>query len=348
MIAKGVINIIPIHIGPKDKILIIAPHPDDECIGPGGVLCTYSSQCDVIVLTDGAQGQGNLPADECRRIRKKEFMDEMEVLGIKKYRMEGIADGTLLHHTDCLERYDLSQYSKIFVTGTGDHHADHTAAYVSLVQALKYSQADGTEIYLYEVHNPMEQPTHYFDITECVEAKCNLIQKHRSQLGAHPYDQYARIAAQYRALQNRMPGRYLEVYTKTQAKDFLDRKAMELENEAQKFKLFYHVLTRWMLNGENCIADKLAKKNVSTYVVYGYAELGKILRKQLEPEGFELLYIFDQKMTDATDGIKIYKPQAGLPDADIIIVTAVYYYEEIRKELSKMGYQHICSLQDLL
>ena len=174
MIAKGVVNIIPIHIDPKDKILIIAPHPDDECIGPGGVLCTYFSQCDVIVLTDGAQGQGNLPADECRRIRKKEFMDEMEVLGIKKYRMEGIADGTLMHHTDCLEQYDLSQYSKIFVTGTGDHHADHTAAYVSLVQALKYSQADGTEIYLYEVHNPMEQPTHYFDITECVETKCNV------------------------------------------------------------------------------------------------------------------------------------------------------------------------------
>ena len=125
-------------------------------------------------------------------------------------------------------------------------------------------------------------------------------------------------------------------------------KVIELENEAQKFKLFYHILTRWMLNEGNCIADKLAKKNVNTYVIYGYAELGKILRKQLEPEGFELLYVFDQKQMVSTDDIKIYKPQAGLPDADIIIVTAVYYYAEIKRELGKMGYQHICSLQDLL
>ena len=339
---------IPLNVNEQDKILIIAPHPDDECIGPGGVLCTYPAQCDVMVLTDGAQGQGNLPADECREIRKKEFIDEMQALGIKRYRMENIADETLINHTDCLKQYDLSQYSKIFVTGAADHHVDHTAAYISLVHALKYSQADETEIYLYEVHNPMEQPTHYFDITECVETKCALIQKHKSQLGVLPYDQYARVAAQYRALQNRMSGRYLEVYTKTQAKDFLDHKIIEIENETQKFKLFYHVMTRWMLNGGNCIADKLAKKNVNTYVIYGYAELGKILRKQLEPEGFELLYVFDQKTMASTDDIKIYKPQAGLPDADIIIVTAVYYYEEIKRELSKMGYQHICSLQDLV
>ena len=339
---------IQLSINEQDKILIVAPHPDDECIGPGGILCTYSAQCEVIVLTDGAQGQGTLPADECRQIRKKEFLDEMELLGIKKYWIESTADGTLMNHTDCLVKHDLSRYSKIFVTSGKDNHADHTAAYVSIIQALKHQRISGAEIYLYEIHNPMEHPTHYFDITECVETKCILIQKHQSQLDLLPYDQYARTAAEYRALQNRMPGRYLEVYTKAGTEEILDSKLIGLESEIQKFKLFYHVMSKWMLNGANNIVEKLAEKNVDTYIIYGYAELGRILKKQLELAGFQLLYVFDKKMMLPTDGIKFYRPQPGLPEADIIIVTAVYYYEEIKKELSEMGYESIYSIQDLL
>lgn len=339
---------IPLNVNEQDKILIIAPHPDDECIGSGGILCTYPEQCDVIVLTDGAQGQGNLPSNECRQIRKKEFLAEMELLGIKNYWMEGIADGTLMNHTDCLGKYDLSRYSKIFVTGGADKHADHTAAYISLTQALRQQKADETEVYLYEIHNPMEQPTHYFDITECMETKCALIQEHQSQLCVLPYDRYARIAAEYRALQSRMPGRYLEVYTMAGQEGKLDSRFIDLESETQKFKLFYHVMSRWMLGGDGSIVGKLAEKNVKTYVIYGYAELGKILRKQLETAGFRLLYVLDKKAMPPIDGIKFCRPQTGLPDADIIIVTAVYYYEEIKNELSEMGYRNICSLLDLL
>ena len=48
-----------INIKSNDKILIVAPHPDDECIGTGGILCKYHKQCTVIVLTDGALGNNS-------------------------------------------------------------------------------------------------------------------------------------------------------------------------------------------------------------------------------------------------------------------------------------------------
>lgn len=41
-----------LEISEKDRILILAPHPDDECIGAGGILARYPDLCRVVVLTD--------------------------------------------------------------------------------------------------------------------------------------------------------------------------------------------------------------------------------------------------------------------------------------------------------
>ena len=49
-------GIYPLVIKETEKILIVAPHPDDESIGTGGLLSLYSNQCDVIVMTDGRYG----------------------------------------------------------------------------------------------------------------------------------------------------------------------------------------------------------------------------------------------------------------------------------------------------
>ena len=45
------------RIQENDKLLIVAPHPDDESIGCGGLLSLYGKQCDVLLLTDGRLGK---------------------------------------------------------------------------------------------------------------------------------------------------------------------------------------------------------------------------------------------------------------------------------------------------
>ena len=67
----------PVFISREDRILIIAPHPDDEIIGVGGMLLSYTSQCDIIVLTDGAIGQRDLPPAQERKKRRIEFLQEI-------------------------------------------------------------------------------------------------------------------------------------------------------------------------------------------------------------------------------------------------------------------------------
>lgn len=110
-----------LSIKETDKILIVAPHPDDECIGAGGILALHPDLCTVIVLSDGRLGQGNMLPDETRKARKCEFIKEMLLAGIKDYKMLEYQDGTLLQHTDCLADIDLSCFHKIFVTGMHDN-----------------------------------------------------------------------------------------------------------------------------------------------------------------------------------------------------------------------------------
>lgn len=332
-----------------DKILIISPHPDDEAIGTGGLLCMFPAQCSIIVLSNGAQGRNNITADECRQIRQIEFIDEMKYLGIATYKMLDLPDGKLMKYIDCLENLDLSKYNKIFVTSKNDRHSDHIAAYISVINALKRQNNTQSDLYLYEVHNSMENATHYLDITENIDKVKAAVRFHKSQLSGFPYDEYTITAASYRAFQNRLPGRYIEVFQKDDTFLSEDFCYSTTERELQKFKQFYHLLTSWMLNTQaGSVSEVLKSMDVNTVAVYGYAELGRILRNELEKGGIKVKYVIDKKITSDSDNLTFYKPQKNLPPADIIIVTAVFYFEEIKKELESLGYEKIISLSYLV
>lgn len=341
-----------LEISDSDKILIVAPHPDDECIGAGGILSKYSDKCSVIVLTDGCQGQGNQPIEDCRVQRQSEFRNEMEYFGIDDYKFLGIVDGTLISHLDCMRDITLKKYSKIFVTSSDDGHTDHTAAYHCVVRALLAQKNVETEVYLYEVHKELLNPTHFLNITDCIDKKLNAIRFHNSQLGSIPYDRFAEIIAEHRGIQNRQPNSLWEMYQKVElTNQGITSGEFEKEQELSKFKQFYQVLTKWMLNDDsqalyNTLRDKYF---VSRCIIYGYAELGQILEKKLLKSAIQIDQILDKKCLGLSNsGIAIKKPE-DINEYDIpIIVTATYYYEDIKKELQDLGHKYIYSLFEIV
>lgn len=335
----------------EDRLLIVAPHPDDECIGPGGVLALYPHLCKVIVLTDGRQGQGDMAPGLVKEIRRQEFLNEMQEAGITDYEMFDYEDGSLMQHMDCLEDVDLTSYTKIFVTGVHDGHPDHTAACVSLRQAMKKQMVNSVDVYLYEVHTPLREVTHMLDITKALEKKLGLIRCHPSQLVNLPYDEMAKSLARYRALQNRADGHYIETYAYVDLAEGLDSGLLETEKKLQKSVLFYWVLTRWMdlkIKGYG-IADILGKLDYHSIAVYGYAEIGQLLCRELAATGVSVSYVLDKSVRNTgMEALQVHVPQSGLPDVDAVVVTAVYYFQEIERELLQMGYQNIISLRTLL
>lgn len=339
-----------IQIGSNDRILIVAPHPDDECIGVGGLLSLYSKQCHVLVLTDGRIGQSNYSPNKTIRVRKTELERELSSIAVS-YSCFDVADGTLSKNINLLCKFDFSNYTKIFVTSISDGHPDHSAAYSIVKTAIKMQKLK-REVYLYEVHNPLKNPTHILNITKVINNKLRLIQCHKSQLDVVPYDRMAKSLAEYRAVQNRMANSYIEVFEL----DTDDSEAIinPLEIELQKQRLFYKVLTKWHeanYAGWN-LGKELKNRGYSSVCVYGYAELGKLSVLEIEKEeGIAISHIFDKRLSGEPSeicGKIITYPDAYYEDIECIIVSAIYYFEEIKKELTSIGYSNILSLCEIM
>ncbi len=168
-----------LNIDKEDKILVVAPHPDDETLGAGGLLALYD-HCDVIVVTDGRMGNPEWNADKTARVREKELEEAMEAAGVKKVYRLGFHDSRL-RGNERLSGADIRKYDYIFLPGKYENHPDHTAVN-KIFRHLAKSQNRYCPIYEYEIWTPLRNPTHYLDISKYVQKKKDMISKYKCQL----------------------------------------------------------------------------------------------------------------------------------------------------------------------
>ena len=164
------------------RILVLAPHPDDESIGCGGLLLKYPGQCDVVVLTDGRHG-GLSGQDETETVslRKSELERAMAYAGVKKWFFLGVGDGKLSENFAKFSELDFS-YDAIFVPAPGENHEDHSCVYEFLLKLKPQAQT-----FSYEVWSALSSPSHYIDISDVVDEKKRLIAFYESQTAQVDY-----------------------------------------------------------------------------------------------------------------------------------------------------------------
>ena len=118
-----------LKINEIDKILVIAPHPDDEMLGCGGLLIKYAKQSDVLLVTDGRYGFfedcTECNPDRVAQIRKKEFMEVMDKLGVNSFSCLDIPNENLKNSIALVKKVDIKGYTKIFIPGYKEGHHEH-------------------------------------------------------------------------------------------------------------------------------------------------------------------------------------------------------------------------------
>lgn len=176
-------------------MLVLAPHPDDEVFGCGGVLVqAVASGVDVrvIIVTDGAaQGEAAL--------RRAEAMEAARRLGLPEPRFWNLPDRSL-RPDDPELRVRLQallvevEPNVVLVPSPGDIHPDHRALAVA-VYCLLQESTPGSELHAavssarlaaYEV-SPVLRPNLLVDVTDQWETVKAAARAYASQLERIPY-----------------------------------------------------------------------------------------------------------------------------------------------------------------
>lgn len=117
---------------------------------------------------------------------------------------------------------------------------------------------------------------------------------------------------------------------------FKDNTIKKHIKEIKKARLYYRISIVWLDMAQHMlsIGQYLLKSGYKRIGIYGMKELGERLYSDLRMAGITPVCFIDQS-DDIYGEIPIYKASDELPQMDLIIVTSVYYYDEIKIDLRK-------------
>lgn len=200
------------NIKPSDRILVVAPHPDDESIGCGGLMLKYGAQCDVLILTDGRKGyDSSVQTDEEGLVKQRalELRNATNLAGITSIYMLGIPDGKLLEQADKVYSFDIKPYDSIFVPNHLERHKDH-APILKIFERMNRNQKAKARIYEYEVWSPIASPTDVLNLEGLMEQKLEMVHQYQSQIRFLDYEGMTEALNRYRGAGQKI--QYAEVY----------------------------------------------------------------------------------------------------------------------------------------
>lgn len=122
------------------------------------------------------------------------------------------------------------------------------------------------------------------------------------------------------------------------------------EKQIVMYSQFYHVMDAWVELYQKGIrvSDVLYNQGIRSVAIYGNGKLGKRIYKELINSSVEVKYIIDNNAKKFLMDIPVYSINSKLPKIDLIIVTVIQEYENIKKQLSKVCNYTIKSLEDII
>ena len=192
----------------KQKILVVAPHPDDEVIGVGGTLLRRKAEgasLAWVIATAVPPEMGwsdeqlARRADEIRRIAGAIGFDEVFELGLPSAQLDRVPTRDLVGAMSAAFR--KFEPHEVFLPHPGDVHTDHRAVfeagaactkwfrYPSVRRVLTYETLSETDFGLRP--EQLFAPSVFVDIGDWLDAKIDLMDVYASEMAAFPFPRSA-------------------------------------------------------------------------------------------------------------------------------------------------------------
>lgn len=222
------------------RVLVLAPHPDDEVFGCGGAILRQVAEggfVQVIVLTDGDHSPGHPDILAYGRTRREESINAANVLGYGTPIFWGLKDRGLEYGEQLVQRIavqiQLFAPGFVFAPSVHEMHPDHRALGMASLEAVRRHGA-ALKLVMYEVGVPMPRPSMLLDISDIALRKQDAMACFSSQLQGQAYDQQIRALNCFRTYTLGPSVTSAEAYTVIDASE-LERDSLELyESEYQR------------------------------------------------------------------------------------------------------------------
>lgn len=186
------------------KILVVAPHPDDETLGAGGTLLKHQENGDSLfwLIMTTVSGHPSY-SDHFKNLREQ----QINIIS-SLYKMQDTFQ--LPFHSAKLDRYSLCeiisavneiitkvQPNIIYQPFSYDAHSDHRITFETISACSKIFRFYSIEeVLLYETPsetdfalptNPIFQPNVFVNISKTFNKKITILKQYNNELGEHPF-----------------------------------------------------------------------------------------------------------------------------------------------------------------
>lgn len=128
------------------------------------------------------------------------------------------------------------------------------------------------------------------------------------------------------------------------------KKIQSLVEGHAKVHELYMAFDQWLRIRQEgkTLVEYFIKNNYKTVAIYGMKELGERLYDELQNSGVTVQYIIDKNADIIYTDVDVVTPDDDLAPVDVIVVTAIYYFDEIEEMLSGKVDYPVISLEDIL
>ena len=185
------------------KVLVVAPHPDDEILGCGGIIAKNvkeGNEVYVCITTDACEP---LFSKQDYEIDKKQIRDSHSYLGVNETCFLHFPAAML----DSVPKYQINDAfcklikqinpDEVYIPHRGDMHIDHKIVVDACMVALRpRSKKNVKRIYAYETLSETDWdipnavnafiPNVYVDITKYIDKKVKAMEKYKNQICEYP------------------------------------------------------------------------------------------------------------------------------------------------------------------
>ena len=197
-----------------ERVLVIAPHPDDEAIACSGTILRHIESGDAVVVavaTDGSRSRAAATSGEMAAIRRNEAELAARRLGIERLEWLGLPEGAW--HISALEKLLCEQLQRheptiVYAPSRVDFHPEHLAVAHALARALDaraVARATPRRVRAYQVQVPLTRilTNVITDVSNVLAASVAALAAYSSQRGSIESVHRRR---RYGALAHRVPG----------------------------------------------------------------------------------------------------------------------------------------------